>query len=279
VTCAWGEFGSAAPVANVSSSSSEIDPWLSHDGLTLYFTSDREGGAGGWDIWAAARVSPSSSFGLPAPVSEVNSAEEDTGADLSSNGLMLFFASGRAGGLGGSDLWYASRSSSSDPFDAPVHISTPNSDVWDADPAVSLDRLTLYFASRRGGSGDRNLWMAVRADSADAFGAPEPLTALNSMGDDYDPAISVDGRELYFSTDRDEQRDVWVARRADVGQPFDSAEPVAAINTDEPGVDGGVADNEWSPGISPDGRTLYFVTDRAGLIGSGDIWSATRICP
>jgi hypothetical protein len=39
--------------ATVNSSSWDCEPALSHDGLTLYFTSNRPGGRGGWDTWQA----------------------------------------------------------------------------------------------------------------------------------------------------------------------------------------------------------------------------------
>lgn len=37
--------------ANVNSSSSDGDPALGASNLTLYFSGNRSGGSGGWDIW------------------------------------------------------------------------------------------------------------------------------------------------------------------------------------------------------------------------------------
>ncbi|MCC7536924.1 MAG: PD40 domain-containing protein [Deltaproteobacteria bacterium] len=51
-----GPFGTPALVAELNSDGNDRDPWLSSDGQTVYFTSDRAGGAGAQDLWMATRT-------------------------------------------------------------------------------------------------------------------------------------------------------------------------------------------------------------------------------
>lgn len=279
VTCAWGPFGAASPVPNVNSADGEIDVTISADERTLYFARGPASGAD-YGIWAATRTTPSEEFGIPAELGEINTTASDMSPDLSTDGTVMFFASSRPGGLGDYDLWFATRADGGAAFGSPVAVSVLNADGFDADPSVSADRLTIYFSSvRPEGTGGRDLWTAIRTSPTISFGTPSELALLSSGGDDYDPAISADGLELFFATDRDGQRDIWVARRERVDDPFATAEPVAELNTDDTLLDSGVADGEWAPGLSADGRTLYFVTNRPESLGSSDIWRATRTCP
>src|SRR6185295_12903280 len=51
--------------ASINSASNEQHPALSPDGLSLYFSSDRPGGAGGFDLWVSRRASTPSSWQSP----------------------------------------------------------------------------------------------------------------------------------------------------------------------------------------------------------------------
>jgi Tol biopolymer transport system component len=264
-------------VPNVNSVEGEIDPVVSFDDATLYFASGPPNGVD-YALWAATRPSPDAAFEAPVELTALNTAGSEVAPDPSSDGQVLYFASTRDGGLGDYDLWYAVRSDAGLAFDSPSRDETLNAEGWDCDPAMSADQRSIYFSSVRPvDAGQRDLWSATRPSSTSPFAAPEPLAALNSAGDDFDPSLSADGLELFFASVRDGQRHIWVARRGP-GESFVSAEPVGEINTDGTEIDGGTGAEEWAPGLSPDGRTLYFVTNRAGTLGSTDIWSATRSC-
>ena len=81
------------------------------------------------------------------------------------DGLEIFFYSARAGGVGGLDLWTATRATLDAPWSTPVDVGpTVNSTVNDAHPSISSDAKTLFFYSNRmGGSGGNDLWMTTRA--------------------------------------------------------------------------------------------------------------------
>ncbi|MDR1951119.1 MAG: OmpA family protein, partial [Bacteroidales bacterium] len=92
---------------------------------------------------------------------------------------------------------------------------------------------------------------------------PEPVTSEYNEGAQ---SISPDGRYLYFTgcnrPDGMGSCDIYVSRRVgDVwGRPFNLREP---INTEA---------WESQPSIAPDGRTLYFASNRRGGKGGMDLW-------
>jgi hypothetical protein len=85
----------------------EADPWLSADGLTLYFNSNRTGGSGDSDIYRTSRLTTSSNlFALPDELDEVNSELHEANVALARGGRYLVMSSGRSGDH---ELWEASR--------------------------------------------------------------------------------------------------------------------------------------------------------------------------
>src|SRR5262245_11448010 len=135
------------PAVNVGTpvnSHSAASPSISADGLELFFDNGlrvRPGGQGGGDIWFARRATTLSNWNEPENLGPVvNSPFNDGVPKLSRDGLTLFFSSDRPGGLGGRDIWVASRASRREPWTAPVNlgraVNGPGSD-WC--PAISPD--------------------------------------------------------------------------------------------------------------------------------------------
>jgi Tol biopolymer transport system component len=206
------EFTDLEPVPNLNGPSLEGSPFLSSDGLSLYFFSDRSGGEGSRDLWLATRASTSSEFTDPAPVPGVNSSEMDLLPRLSADGSTLWFESTRAGGSGSSDIWEAVRSSPAAPFGTPRPRADLNTGAREEGITLSADQLTLILASTRG-TGDLDLLMATRARASAAFGVLQPLGELNSAADDLDPFLSASGREIYFVSTRAGDYRIYYASR------------------------------------------------------------------
>src|SRR5688572_377221 len=57
----------SAPVnlSRLNSPDNDLSPFVSADGLSLYFATTRPGGAGGEDLWVAHRSSTTTDFGAP----------------------------------------------------------------------------------------------------------------------------------------------------------------------------------------------------------------------
>ncbi|MFH1884720.1 MAG: GC-type dockerin domain-anchored protein, partial [Planctomycetota bacterium] len=96
--------------STVNSSGWDYAPALSTDGLSLFFSSTRPGGYGGWDdLWLTRRDTTNDPWGEPVNLGpEVNSSSGEAGPSISVDGSTLYFGSNRPGGSGGVDLWQVS---------------------------------------------------------------------------------------------------------------------------------------------------------------------------
>ncbi len=80
---------------------------LSADGQTLYFVSDRTGGAGQRDVWYSKRQRNGQWTAAQNAGKNINSNADEASPFLHANGRTLFFASEGHEGLGGYDLFFA----------------------------------------------------------------------------------------------------------------------------------------------------------------------------
>lgn len=94
-------FSNADVIATMAISTT---PVLSADELTLYYATGN-----GDDVLVTTRASKAAMFTPGAAVPGVNSAMQDYPVALSHDGCVLYLASTRAGGPGGTDLWQARR--------------------------------------------------------------------------------------------------------------------------------------------------------------------------
>ncbi|MFN0277840.1 MAG: hypothetical protein ACKVRN_04475 [Pyrinomonadaceae bacterium] len=128
---------------------------------TLYFSSDREGGQGDFDIYQSTR-NANGTFNPAINCAFLNSVARDFMPFPSRDGLEIYLVSDN-GGLGGLDIWVATRGSIYARWKRPVNVETLNSENDESDPALSPDSSVLYFgSSREGGSGGSDLYTATR---------------------------------------------------------------------------------------------------------------------
>lgn len=179
-------MGWEAPVnlgCEINGPFNDAGPALTHhdgDGTpTLYFTSTRPGGSGDFDIYKSKFVRDDADtdggagefqqghWGPATFVPELSGPFRDTRITIARDGLELFISSdvtGRPGGIGGQDVWRATRATDSDSWSAPVNLGPGvNSTAFDGAPALSWDGTTLYFFSARsGGLGGNDLYVTTR---------------------------------------------------------------------------------------------------------------------
>ncbi|HEX4420424.1 MAG TPA: hypothetical protein VH165_21060 [Kofleriaceae bacterium] len=106
--------GSFAPPQEMSLNTNGVvdsHPHLSHDGLTIYWSSTRtDGGAQpGTDIWMATRSSTAGEFGTATRVPELSSSSNESLSWISADGCEALLQSDRAPTLGAQDIFIALR--------------------------------------------------------------------------------------------------------------------------------------------------------------------------
>jgi hypothetical protein len=112
-----------------------------------------------------------------------------------------------------------------------------NSSSNEAGPAVSKDRLSLYFSSNRpGGLGFSDLFVSQRDSEQEPWGSPVNLgQVINSSADETTPSLSRDGHWLFFMSRRQGSLanaqgvtgfDIWVSYRGHVHDDFGWQAPV-----------------------------------------------------
>jgi len=260
-------FGAPVAIAEVNTANYERDPFLDADELTLYFSADRTGSFGGLDTWIATRAAITDVFGSPVHDVEASSSGSESKLSITDDGLVMVIATDRPGGAGGTDIWQATRTSTTHawgPFDE-SHLSAVDDAASQYDPTFSLDGLHLYLAPYNGIS-PQQIAMASRASRTSDFSAPTAVAGLAGASNDADPALSVDERLIVFASTRSGGSggtDIWYASRAGPGQAFDA--PTVALDINATADDG-------DPWLSRDGCRLYFSSKRTG---SWDLYTAT----
>ena len=164
----WATPENLGPTINTSDGDNM--PWITPDGLELYFISNRPGGYGAVDIWVATRASTNDEWEEPVNLGPVvNSMVDDCWPCLSPDGLVLFFSDWdsiggpyRPGGLGRSDMWMTRRKSTTDPWESPVNLGhNINTSEFDSCPRISPDGSTLYFTHGQWGTlSSWDIWQA-----------------------------------------------------------------------------------------------------------------------
>lgn len=143
--------GSAVGALNVASNY-ERPGKMSADGLRIYY---EVAGFGDIDLYMASRATTSSPWGAPTAgpfTANINTTSIESEPFITPDELQLFYVSNRPGTLGSSDIWWANRASTADPFSAPVNLSSINGAAIDSSPELFGN--TLFFTSTRGGSYD-----------------------------------------------------------------------------------------------------------------------------
>lgn len=205
--------------------------------------------------------------------SELNTTSLDGCPIQSPDGLRLYMASNRPGGLGGLDIWVARRPSTDAPWGAPENLGEPvNSPADDFCPTPVRGR-GLFFISREAlpracGMGDIYF---TRFNRPHGWREPQhlgcapagPNTALDEQGPSY---VEEAGRTLLFFSSGP---DIYVSERRTDGS-FGRGQAVEELNG---------AAGDIQPNVRKDGREIVFASDdtgRPGAMGGFDIYGATR---
>ena len=263
--------------ATINTTALEGCPFIAPDNLSLFFASDRTGGAGGVDIWVTTRASVNALWGTPVNLgTNINTSGTEFCPTLIAGGLTLYFVSDKPGGCGGNDIYVSQRLNNQGEWGPALNLGCQfNSPQSDITPTLFTDNTGttyLYISSTRpGGPGLMDIYVSTLQPNG-AFGAPVLVEGLNSASNDQRPNIRVrDGLEFFFESDRPGtlgSTDLYVSTRAGNSAPWSTPENLGAtVNS---------VSAEGRPSLSFDGRDLYFMSTRSGGFGSNDIFVVRR---
>jgi len=214
---------------------------------------------------------PVNAESVPGTSSELNTQYNDGCPIQSPDGLSLYMATNRPGGLGGQDIWVANRPSRDARWGAPENLGAPvNSAANDFCP-TPLRGKRLLFVSERGGAatcGGADIYV-TRLNPAHGWDDPQDLGCqVNSPAGEAGPSYfeTPSGAELYFSSTRTGGSDIYASPELADGS-FGPAVPVPSLNT---------ASDDFRPNVRKDGLEVVFDSNRNGGLGGQDIWSSTR---
>jgi hypothetical protein len=105
-----GTFGPPTLVPELNSTAGDAGSSVRFDGLEVFLFSRRPGGLGASDLWTATRNTVFDPWSTPINLGAlVNSVDLDFDPHIDSSREALYFASTRAGGFGGQDLYVTTR--------------------------------------------------------------------------------------------------------------------------------------------------------------------------
>ncbi|HEX9945941.1 MAG TPA: hypothetical protein VGA98_00215 [Allosphingosinicella sp.] len=195
-----GRWSEPKPIGFSDPRYSDTDPWLTPDGRTLYFASNRatDGGPArkDLDLWRARR-DRAGLWSVPEPLGPaVNGPGPELGPEL--HGDTLYFSSARKGGQGGLDIYAARRTL--DGFEAAAPLGAPfNTAVSESDFTVSADGRRAVFWRMAGDKGILHIAERTRA----GWSEPAALPAGVNIGPfNFTPSFTRDGTGLRFASTR-----------------------------------------------------------------------------
>ena len=157
---------------NVNSRAWESQPSLSADGRTLYFVSDRAGGAGRRDIYVTQRQGDSTWTVAQNLGATINTARDEVSPFIHVNGQTLYFASNGRPGFGGFDVYVTERESSQ--WSEPKNLGYPINTYQDqASLFITADGRDGYYSNEQ--NRDNN---AIRSEIY-RFELPEQIRVKN----------------------------------------------------------------------------------------------------
>ncbi len=248
VFSAWTE---PEPVFEVNSDFEEWSPFLSFDGLTLYFAQLSADGRNG-RIFEAT---------LDESVGFFTNAREVPG-DLNSlyglvmcpwvspDNLRMYYYTQQTGI--GWNLMISKRSTINSPWPAGTEISELNAlGQYLTAPKLTEDELMIFFQIPDRPGGDHDIWTASRTDRNLPFENVRNLSEINTTFIEAHPYISPDGLELYFVSNRNGYELTYKATRTSRDLPFSNVEHVSFLDNGD--------ECSTFPFITSDGKTFYFV--------------------
>ncbi|MBR1626203.1 MAG: OmpA family protein [Bacteroidales bacterium] len=144
-------------------------PAVTEDELTIYFSSNRPGGHGDYDIWMATRSSVNEPFGNVTNLgNRINTEGKEEFPSLRGN--RLYYSSDGLKGIGGYDIFMTELLDDgwSDPVNLGYPINTPSDEIGiifncNSDDNLASEESGYFSSNREGGVGGYDIYSFYRA--------------------------------------------------------------------------------------------------------------------
>lgn len=228
---ARSDWSVPVPLDEINTPDAETGPALSKNGLSLYFGSTRDGGAGGSDLWVARRPCRECPWGEAVNLDMLNTEFSENVPSLSRDDHWLFFNSNRPGGFGGNDIWASYREHVHDDFGwgPPINLG-PGVNTAAGEAGAG------YFENE-GGAPQLFFGRAAQIHVSElqpdgTWGEAIAVAGLENDHPDFlasavlRPSLAPNGREMFFFSNSR----IWYATRETLDAPWEVAhDPVFQV--------------------------------------------------
>lgn len=194
---------SAPEVASFAGEYSDLEPVFSHDGNTMYFSSNRPLNGmdpKDFDMWKVTRTA--NGWSKPENLGPVVNTEADEFYPSIARNGNIYFTAAYPGGPGREDIYVSEFKNNQ--YQKPIALDTlVNSKFYEFNAFVDPNEQYILFTSygRKDDSGGGDLYIA-RKDPNGKWMQAQNLKDLNSKQLDYCPFVSPDGKSLFFTSER-----------------------------------------------------------------------------
>jgi len=167
-----GGWGAPSELATIGAPGKDATfPFVTPDGLHLYYATERPNNEKGLALWKAERTTTAMAFGNTTNLAELNMPlglpHLDGYPAMTADERTIYFTSYRPtadAGTDGFNIFVAKRPSAASGFSTPVEVTELNTGDEEWPTWISADGCRLLFISNRQGtmSGSRDIWQARR---------------------------------------------------------------------------------------------------------------------
>ena len=188
----------------------DIEPFLSSDGLKLYFASNRplnntDDKTKDFDIWYVQRENKNSEWSIPINLGEpINSPANEFYPSIANNNNFYFTCDERST-KGKDDIFFSKWKNGK--YSEPISLSDSiNSDGYEFNAFIAPDESYIIFTAyqREDGFGSGDLYISYKVSDAIWTKAKNLGPEINSNKMDYCPYVDTKTNTLYFTSKRSE---------------------------------------------------------------------------